>query len=711
MRRYVLSALLLTLSPTVVACSSGTSYVKAPDAALGRVVIYRNGVAYFERHARPSDGELTLTVPADKVDDFLKSLTVVEAKTGKPAPVSYPTTGSEAADADGRVKMRIALPKNMAGDLKLSYVTEAPAWKPSYRVSLGKGGKVDLQAFAIVDNTSGEDWKNVTLGVGASSALSFRFDLRSVRLVHRETLQADTPFAIAPPTGGPAFADGKPQIVIGEIAGDIVTRADVTKKASEKSMARTKPPAPPKGGGKHNRRPDMDFDGELGAGGMGLGALSTEEQTEIANSQVGAIARQLNTNGQQIVVQGFAKPSEKNKDAVALDRANKMREQLIQSGVAAERIVAMSAGESPTGSVRILQTTADQEAKPEVAQTPGGQSDLSPIDTSHFESTTPMTVARGSSAMVSIWNGATDGEVVYLYDAETARGNDTFAFRSVRLSNPTDSALESGPVTVYGAGRFIGEGLSEAIPPKSVAFVPFALDRQVVIEKKGGERDEIAKILTVQRGVFSTELRHIQKTALTITNRLHEKATIYVRHTVPKGFKLTNAPAKFEMLGNAHLFKVEIEAGGKVEMLLEEATPVFRTTDIRSTAGMELVKAYLTSAALDGPLVNKVGDLVKLQTDIANIEQRINSLRDQANEYRQRMDELHAQVVTLKAVKTAGPLMRNLEQKLSEVSDKVSKATVDIVSAEESLMVSRIQFQDRVAELTLENKDEKVASK
>ena len=43
--------------------------------------------------------------------------------------------------------------------LRLSYVTEAPSWKPSYRVVVGKGGKVELQGWAIVDNTSGEDWK------------------------------------------------------------------------------------------------------------------------------------------------------------------------------------------------------------------------------------------------------------------------------------------------------------------------------------------------------------------------------------------------------------------------------------------------------------------------------------------------------------------------------------------------------------------------
>jgi hypothetical protein len=72
-------------------------------------------------------------------------------------------------------------------------------------------------------------------------------------------------------------------------------------------------------------------------------------------------------------------------------------------------------------------------------------------------------------------------------------------------------------------------------------------------------------------------------------------------------------------------------------------------------------------------------------------------------EYRQRMDELHAQIVTLRAVRTAGPLMASLEKKLQEVSDKLSKATIDVVALEETLMLARIKFQDGVADLSLES--------
>ena len=127
-----------------------------------------------------------------------------------------------------------------------------------------------------------------------------------------------------------------------------------------------------------------------------------------------------------------------------------------------------------------------------------------------------MNVAGGSSAMVSILDKEADGEVVYLFDPESQHGDESFPFKAIRLRNPTDSVLESGPVTVFSAGRFIGEGLVEPIPARSVAFVPFALDRQVVVERKNDERDEIARIITVQRGVFSTEAKHTRRTTLTL---------------------------------------------------------------------------------------------------------------------------------------------------------------------------------------------------
>ncbi len=316
-----------------------------------------------------------------------------------------------------------------------------------------------------------------------------------------------------------------------------------------------------------------------------------------------------------------------------------------------------------------------------------------------------MTIPRGTSAMVSILDAPTDGEVVYLYDPETPHGNGAFAFKSVRIKNPTDSALESGPVSVFGDGRFIGEGISEPIPPRSAAFVPFALDRQIVVDGKNEERDEIARVMTVQRGVFTAEVQHTRRSTWTLHNRLGERATVYIRHTAAQGYKLSpqSAPS-VERIGNANLFRVDLEPGGKKEIVVEEQTPQFKTVDVHAAGGMDLVRVFLSSSAAAGPLKTELAALLKMQQDTGTLEERIATVREQMQEYRARMDELHAQIVTLKAVKTAGPLMQNLEHKMQEVSEHLSKATVEVVSLQEKLMVSRVRFQDAVADLSLEKK-------
>jgi hypothetical protein len=706
-RLHTLACFAFSLTP-LTGCASTSTFVHS-DAALGRVVVYRNGIAYFERTAHIDGDTLRLAVPADKVDDFLKSLTVVDAKTGEPAPIAYPT--SAPSSESGLIDMKIALAGPNSHDLRLSYVTEAPSWKPSYRLVLGNDGKVKVQAWAIVDNTSGEDWQNVQLGVGSSSALSFRFDLRSLRVVQRETLRQDDLFAQAPPTGGAAY--GQPGDAAGK-AGDKRVVVDLSEEALQAASTprspvmpapsaepMSAPPPPAKSALPSIRSRALSVD---------RAAQPAPPAAQAAPNQIEVTARRIQASNKNYVVEGYADVKDSDKQAASLERANRAREQLIRSGVDPNRIVAIGSGEKVgrKGGVSIAEApVTDGEGKPDIliqkqAQALGNE----PIGTSHFESKARMTVPRGTSAMVSILSTETAGEVVYYFDAESPRGNASYPFRAVRVKNPTDSVLEQGPVTVFGEGKFIGEGMSDPIPPRSIAFIPFALDRQIVVERKDADVDRIARIITVQRGVFSTEVQHTRRATFVVNNRLGEHATIYLRHTVAEGYTLVKAPDHEERLGSAHLFRVELSPGAKTEVVIEESTPLFKSTDIRSPAGMEMVTAFLSNGAASGPLKSAMGELLKLHREMANTEQQIGTMRDQMGEFRTRMDELHAQIVTLKAVKTAGPLMQSLEKKLQEVSDKLSKATIELVALQEKLMVARVKFQDGVADLSLEKKAE-----
>src|SRR5262249_2121084 len=150
------------------------------------------------------------------------------------------------------------------------------------------------------------------------------------------------------------------------------------------------------------------------------------------------------------------------------------------------------------------------------------------------------------------------------------------------------------------------------------------------------------------------------------------------------------------------VFRVDVPAGGSADLAIDESTPVYKTIDLRSPVDMDRVRVFLSSGTMQGPLARAIEELIKMQQELGNVEQRILTTREQMQAYRSRMDELHAQIVSLRLVKSGGALMKNLEKKLIDVSDKLSQATVDLAGLEEKAMLLRVHFQDGVAELSLE---------
>lgn len=69
-----------------------------------------------------------------------------------------------------------------------AYMTPAPVWKSSYRLVFG-AADTTLEGWAIVDNTTGEDWTSVRLAVVSGRPVSFISKLFEPRYVARRTVE------------------------------------------------------------------------------------------------------------------------------------------------------------------------------------------------------------------------------------------------------------------------------------------------------------------------------------------------------------------------------------------------------------------------------------------------------------------------------------------------------------------------------------------
>ena len=326
---------------------------------LSKVVLYRNGVGYFERAGHVDGDTLAIRVRKDQVNDLLKSLTVVEKQGGRAVSISMPLdprawanaasatlgpgNGSLAevldklrgtvvtlrtfdqgsihgrilivealenqarpnADAnspaqpevdykvtllDGdhmevvqlskvagitlhngdvamqfqrsldatagegmfqQVDVTIRLAGRRTNDLLVSYVVSAPMWKPTYRVVLPEGGKGQalLQGWAVVDNTTGEDWRDIRLALTAGAPIAFRYDLHTPREVARADLSAvGTQKHATVSVGEAGYAQPAPPPPPPAVAASSAP-AGVAMSLEEGKMGRNSAPKPAKIGG------------------------------------------------------------------------------------------------------------------------------------------------------------------------------------------------------------------------------------------------------------------------------------------------------------------------------------------------------------------------------------------------------------------------------------------------------------------------------
>ena len=538
MRTLRVIVIAAALAGVAQGCAHQPAPVVVPDAPLGRVVVYRNGVAYFERHA-VVDGELSLKVPRGRVDDFLKSLTVVDVADETPLAISYATPRGTSGQF---VDMTIELPPGRR-EVRITYVTESPAWKPSYRVVLGEDETARLQSWAVVDNVSGEAWDKVKVGVGSTSALSFRYDLHSVRVVERETIDHGNRLAMAPPTGGSAYAvEGDKQRVLANLSAQdlevpMATGRDFTATVESSAVAL---------GDSSAGESNYQLDGVNVSGkGYGRGATRTRRRgggkankkqpardPYVANkmpaqtrpARVGALdklAAELKSTGTRVRIEGNAMTGETTGAQNGLRRANTLREALVARGIATDRIDVVDGGTTVADPTQAVRVVAVDDAPAPTQATSESSEDGAPRGSAHFVAADPITLEAGHSAMVTLLDETTAAQRVYVYDPNSERGSKKFAFNAVRIDNPSDHTLDPGPVTVYAQRQFLGEGLTEPIPPRATALVPYALDRTLKVRPRVDTKEQIQRLVKVERGIATTQTKRIRETVLEIDNRGH----------------------------------------------------------------------------------------------------------------------------------------------------------------------------------------------
>src|SRR5215831_17444459 len=101
-----------------------------------------------------------------------------------------------AFDGEGRRRVRVA------------YIMETPVWKTSYRLVLSDTEAPFLQGWALVENTSDEDWQDVRLSLISGRPISFTMDMYEPLYAQRPVVVPEVYAALRPQVYGQAMETG-----------------------------------------------------------------------------------------------------------------------------------------------------------------------------------------------------------------------------------------------------------------------------------------------------------------------------------------------------------------------------------------------------------------------------------------------------------------------------------------------------------------------
>src|SRR5262245_37710624 len=119
---------------TLIGC---TAHAPPRPMQLHRVILYQNGIGYFERAGHVQGETLRLQFGAGELDDVLKTLTVIDRLGAGVTTVDVPTLGEK----EKSIALGVRMSAGRVHDLKVSYAVPTPTWKAAYRVVLDERPK------------------------------------------------------------------------------------------------------------------------------------------------------------------------------------------------------------------------------------------------------------------------------------------------------------------------------------------------------------------------------------------------------------------------------------------------------------------------------------------------------------------------------------------------------------------------------------------
>lgn len=305
--------------------------------------------------------------------------------------------------------------------------------------------------------------------------------------------------------------------------------------------------------------------------------------------------------------------------------------------------------------------------------------------------TQPVTIHKNESAMVPILQQELPAEHVTLWTV-----NQTRPLRAVWLENTSKLTLDAGSFSIFESGEFAGEGLLDPIHPGEKRLLSYATDQAVKVHRGGFAQTRTLRHIALHNGILVETNSEVTESTYTVSNTADEARTVIVEHPRRQNGELDSDPKPVETTATAYRFRVAVDPHQSVDLHVGErgnlSEQVVLNPDFDRTAFLIQVSKYTPDLEI------KLRPLIDAETMVSDVNGKLNE-----NAQRQKTltdDEARARE-NLTALKGNDAAKRFVDE-LNRAEDDLAAARKEQANLEQQRDAARAHLAELIGQLSFD---------
>jgi hypothetical protein len=594
---------------------------------------------------------------------------------------------------------RMTISATGSGDRNLfvSYISEVPVWKSTYRIVVPKApGTPFLQGWAIIDNTVGEDWKDVQLSMVSGAPQSFIQNISQPYYTRRPVVPLPQSVMLTPQAHeasmeegigsgagggmgqGGGIVGGVPGGVGGGTGGDVFRAGMASKPVSPNAAMLSGTVVDPSGA----VVPNADVVLRNTATGA-VESARTDSNGSYSFSGVEAGPYSLSISSQGFKTTQFSqinlRPGFNNSINATLSMGSVSESIEVSSANTSQNSIVVAA-------LRSASAAAEGSALGELFQ---------------YSLKEKITVLKNQSALVPIVQSPIDAEKVTLVTANEDGEVDGMPLRALWMTNSSGLTLDGGTFNILEEDSFAGEGIMDVLHPGERRLLSYAADTAVHVTTESEPLDKTVKRVTIVKGVMKVTREERDTTTYTIHNADSTPRQVILEHPIREEWKLAEG-TKPEESGSTHYrFRVAVGPGKTEKFVVKESRPA-ETSIYVSTITDTQVAAFVEEKTIKPAVEEALRRVVAKKNEISEVEQEMRLRQTEMEAIDKDQARLRENMKALKGSPEEKALLQRYTRQLDGQEDRLAALKKENADLQTKRAALQAQLNGMVLEIAMD---------